>query len=565
MTVVERLIDLVRSGARELRAHRLGKDSQGQTNADIVTEINKKNGVSEGDRGAVIDLFMTSGHKALTRLITQYMASMNQDLNSNWHTLKPKRPKVVYGRLPENVDGTVECMGIGGMFAYLNVLYQAYKHGGKHCIVTNPHDIWTFSGWTIHPEEDMDQRLIAMFQTTSMIFHEWRRMLGLSHDPQSLRFKSLKIHYGRTVAMVKNDPKELLKLFKVVFRYVLYEFTDTKNHYARVNLERNAATINALKEMGLVGSDPDHNFIDMCGRVVFEVEGESRVNKKEKLKRQYALDGKKLSSKEVREIYGDRLKILEDMARGKIQAVQYPGGHFLVGFKDNALKASGKKDISVYGNAVATRITIDLEAKKYAVAIRTADGEEKTIVATNLLMALGGYDDDVITVDGISTLFVVRTENKNYRIHPTGMGEGGTIHIVPVWSVEGKEDGKFYYYHLGKATNGAILGRNPQEPKSLGEDKEFLTHLEAHIRRIMPENARLTWIAATECGRPVTAEQGYHVNRVRPYHSVPVQMENETPTSFEAKGGCGLGGNTAIIPEVQTILDQQPGNSNLDR
>jgi glycine/D-amino acid oxidase-like deaminating enzyme len=259
------------------------------------------------------------------------------------------------------------------------------------------------------------------------------------------------------------------------------------------------------------------------------------------------------------EIFGCRPEIITDMKRGGIRAALYPGGHFLVGFKQNAMKAAQELGVSTIEPAVAKAIRIDPMAKRHAVTIETADGKDKTIVAENLLMALGDYGKRVITVDGISTLFAIRTENKGYKIHSTGMGEGGNIHIVPVWKTEKKEEGITYSYHLGKGTDGAIVGRDPKQIKSLRHDEAFLTHLEAHVKRIMPSDGQLIWLAATECGRPVSARQGYSVETLQPEEGVlshsPLSAERNLPRSFVASGGCGLGGNTAIIPEVQRRLD----------
>ena len=195
--------------------------------------------------------------------------------------------------------------------------------------------------------------------------------------------------------------------------------------------------------------------------------------------------------------------------------------------------------------------------------LETPDGKDETIVAESLLMSLGGYDHHVITVDGISTLFAIRTESETYRIHATGMGEGGNIHLVPVWKTEIQKKRKTYFYHLGKSTDGAIVGRNPRQKKTLCRDEAFFTHLEAHIKRIMPPDGQLIWLAATECGRPVCAEQGYTIETLRPDKGGRRQdlsmPEKDLPRSFVATGGCGLGGNTAIVPEVQRILDKIHG------
>ncbi|MDY0042329.1 MAG: hypothetical protein RBS57_18625, partial [Desulforhabdus sp.] len=345
------------------------------------------------------------------------------------------------------------------------------------------------------------------------------------------------------------------KNLKVALQYVGLELMDAEKRYARINLQRNNATINALKEMERVGDDPNHDVVNMCGRVVFEVEGEGRSVWKNRLKEQFGLVGKRLTPMEVKAIYGVDIKIIDDMESGRISAFRYPGGHFVTGYRSNALRAAEEKNVLVYDNAVATKIIIDPRTKKHAVSLRLAGGEQKTVIADVLLVALGDYPADVITVDGVSTLFLVITDHDRYRIYPTGMGEGGTIHIVPVWSLQLSEKGKTRYYHLGKATNGAIMGRDPGRSKSLYPDRDFLVHLEAHLKRIVPADATFIWIAATECGRPVSAKQGYTVNPLKDEERNK-EFDLPMPLSFKATGGCGLGGNTAIIPEVQEILDR---------
>lgn len=525
------------------------------TNEAVVNEFNRNNGIKENERQAALNFFMASEHTPLKRLISQYTASMNQDQSADWQSRKPPRPAIVYGKLPANVDESVDILGIGGLFAYLNVPYQAFKHTGTYGLVTNPHDTWTFAAWTLHPEEDMDQRLVAMYRTAALVRNELRRMLRRSEGPRHPRFKSFKIDYSSAVRLFKEDPREFLKLIQVALEYVIHEFTDSEHRYARINLKRNAATIRALKEMGRVGNNPDRDIVNMCARIVFEIPEEPAVDAKKRLKREYGLEGRRLSIEEVKEIYGDSPQILDDMARGALQATQYPGGHFLAGFKENALHAVQARGGAVYDNAVATRITVDPETGKYAVTIRPADGQERTIMARTLLLALGGYDDGVIPVDGLSTLFVIRTANERYRMYPTGMGEGGNIHVVPVWTLERQEAGKTYYYHLGKATNGAIMGRNPRSPKRIYRDKDFFIHLETYLRKIIPQTSQLIWLAATECGRPVSAKQGYSVKPVQAAIHPP--EKEHLSNSFEATGGCGLGANTAIIPEVQAALDHQ--------
>ena len=81
--------------------------------------------------------------------------------------------------------------------------------------------------------------------------------------------------------------------------------------------------------------------------------------------------------------------------------------------------------------------------------------------------------------------------------------------------------------------------------KRVHPDKDFIAHLEIHLKKLLPPDSRLIWITFTECGRPVVAGQGYRIEPLRP----------GKPINFEASGGCGLGGNTPIIPEVQASLD----------
>jgi hypothetical protein len=470
---------------------------------------------------------------------------------------RPPQPEVICGTLPQTGAEQVDLLGIGGMFAYLNVLYQAHKHGGKHCIVTNPRDIFTFSGWTLHPEEDMDQRLIEMFETKTLALNEMKRLAGLAHGPESNRYKAFRLDYQDILLLAKENPKELIKNTKVSLQYAALELTDVEKSFARTNLERNAATIKALEEMGRIGSNPEHDIVNMCSRVVFEVEGEAKGEWKSRLKEQFGLLGEAISLEEIRTIYGADLDILNDIRAGNISAIKYPGGHFLTGHKYNALQAAREKDLVVFNNAIATKIIIDLEARKYAVSIKLGDGGQTIVTANVLLLALGDYAENVITVDGVSALFAVVTDNSEYRIYPTGMGEGGTIHIVPVWSYPLEQGGKKIFYHLGKATNGAIMGRNPSLPKSVHRDKALLTHLETNLKKIAPLNSTFIWIAVTECGRPVSARQGYTIEPLRLRKGWTSGAQPAAPLSFKATGGCGLGGNTAIIPEVQEILDRR--------
>ena len=525
-------------------------------NRDCVTQLNMVNSVSESERQAVLRIFQESGNPILVELFSHYLASMNQDIDAGWLAQALRPPEIMEGKLPDKVHEVVDIMGIGGMFAYLNVLYQAHKNKGRHAVVTNPRDIFTFSGWTVHPEEDMDQRLIEMFQTKSMVFNEMKHILGLSEGPRSVRYKAFRIDYRGMVGLMLESPGELTRNVKVALHYSLLELIDTEKRYAQTNLRRNAATLRALDEMGLIGDDPGRHVANLCGRVVFEVEGEAKIEWKSTLKEQFGVAGRRLTPSEVEAIYGANIPVLHDIRAGRVSAVRYPGGHFVTGYKQSALKAAKEKNILIYDSAAASRIIIDPEAGKHAVTIRLADGTEKTIVADILLMALGDFAKHIITVDGVSTLFAVITENSRYRIHPTGMGEGGTIHIVPVWSVEARKDGRTFHYHLGKATIGAIMGRNPSRPKSLDPDRAFLVHLETNLKRIAPPGATFLWVAATECGRPVSAYQGYTIGPLLDQRGrVKGPHQAKQALNFKATGGCGLGGNTAIIPEVQEILD----------
>jgi glycine/D-amino acid oxidase-like deaminating enzyme len=295
--------------------------------------------------------------------------------------------------------------------------------------------------------------------------------------------------------------------------------------------------------------------LNMEGRIVFELPDEPTVYLKKKFKSLYGLEGRTLSPEAVEATYGDRLPVCEDLKSGRLKAVSYPGGYFLAGFKENALGAAREKGVTVYDDAFVAKITIDSNAAKHAVEIWVG-GEKKTIIADIVLLAAGDYGHDIIPVDGISTLFVVRTENSAYRIRPTGMGQGGTIHIVPVWKLGSKEGEKTYLYHLGKATNGAIVGRDPRKPKSIYLDNAFYTHLETHLKRILPSDGKLIWLTFTECSRPVTARQGYVVGPLKRSDSKQTLIPGNVPINFEAAGGCGLGGNTPIIPEVQAVLDR---------
>ena len=543
-------------------AHHTYFDGPGKklTNERVVADLNRCNGVSEEQRQQTIRVFKSAQRPSMEKLIEVYVESMNQDRSTAWSDRRPAQPEVVYGAIPQDPDETFDILGIGGMFAYLNVLYQAHKHGGKHCIVTNPMDIFTFSGWTLHPEEDMDQRMIEMFQTRTLFINEVKGLLGLLEPPQHIRYKSFRIDYPQMLDLLRDNPREFVKNVKVALQYAALEVIDSDKRFAKMNLQRNRATLAALEQMGLIGDDPDTNIVNLCGRVVFEVEKESRVAWKHRLKEQFGLLGKQLSLDEVKSIYGAELKVFADMAQGRLSAVRYFGGHFNLGYKATALHAAKEKGLQIYDDAAVTKIIVDVHKGLHAVFVRLADGKQKTLVASTVLMALGDYGKDVITVDGVSTLFAVMTEHEHYRLHPTGMGEGGTIHVVPVWSMPHHEGGKTRYYHLGKATNGAIMGRNPRQPKSIHADREFLVHLESSLKKIIPPDATFLWLAATECGRPVSARQGYSVYPLQPKNECCDQTtctRSQGPLSFKASGGCGLGGNTAIIPEVQAILDRK--------
>lgn len=122
-------------------------------NERVVAEFNRCNGVSEEQRQQTIGVFKSAQRPSMDRLIDVYVESMNQDRSTAWSARRPPQPEIVHGATPQDPDGTFDILGIGGMFAYLNVLFHAHKHGGNHCIVTNPVDIFTFSGWTLHPRK----------------------------------------------------------------------------------------------------------------------------------------------------------------------------------------------------------------------------------------------------------------------------------------------------------------------------------------------------------------------------------------------------------------------------
>jgi hypothetical protein len=175
-------------------------------NQQVLQELNRANGITAEYWNDCLQWLLEQGDRNLRELIGRYIASMHRDQNPDWSTRKPAVPEIVRGAIPQSADETVDLLGIGGMSAYLNLLYHAHKHGGKHGIVTHPNDIFTFSGWTLHPEEDMDQRLIEMFRTKSMFVNEVKRILGLSPDPQSLRYKSFRIDYRGIIRSLGHDP-----------------------------------------------------------------------------------------------------------------------------------------------------------------------------------------------------------------------------------------------------------------------------------------------------------------------------------------------------------------------
>jgi len=68
----------------------------------------------------------------------------------------------------------------------------------------------------------------------------------------------------------------------------------------------------------------------------------------------------------------------------------------------------------------------------------------------------------------------------------------------------------------------------------------------ANLKKILPADAALIWITATECGRPVVADQSYRV-----------KSPSLKPLVIDIAGGCGLGGNTPVIPQVQKTLEKR--------
>jgi glycine/D-amino acid oxidase-like deaminating enzyme len=91
------------------------------------------------------------------------------------------------------------------------------------------------------------------------------------------------------------------------------------------------------------------------------------------------------------EIFGSRVEIINHMEKGGIRAMFYPGGHFLAGFKHNAMKAAEELGMVTFEPAVAKAIRIDPVARRHAVTVETADGKLKRIIADNLLMAFSGW------------------------------------------------------------------------------------------------------------------------------------------------------------------------------
>lgn len=516
------------------------------TNKTLLKAFNRKNGISDTEGEEILELFLQKGAKPVHDLLSKSIAAMNQDIFPEWMSRKPARPEITYGKIIDTADAAFDIIGIGGMFAYLNLLSFAFRHGGRHCIITNPNDIFTFAAWTLHPEEDMDQRLVPMFRTRWVAINELLRILRLSRKPDHLRYKAFTIDYSGSLRTLMNNPLEFVKLIKVNLFYILGEFSRAENRYAKINLERNRATVEALTAMGRIGEDPDYHILNLCGRIVFELPEEKTLPMKRYFKKTYGLEGRRLSEAEVVELYGERIGILEKVKSGRLHPVLYKGGHFWAGYKENALNAARSLGVEVFEEAAATRIIIDRYAEKCAVSFR-AGKQEKTKIAKMVLLAAGDYGRDIIAVDGVSTMFAVQTESKTYRLFPTGIGEGGTIHIVPVSTIRVQKGNKTLYCHLGKATNGAVVGRNSKTPKRVYRDSDFISHLESSLQHILPGDGRLIWLTLTECGRPVVSGQGYRVDGFGPHR----------PICFEASGGCGLGGNTPIIPQVQTALKKR--------
>jgi hypothetical protein len=151
-----------------------------------------------------------------------------------------------------------------------------------------------------------------MFQTKSLFVNEVKRILELSPGPRSVRYKAFRIDYRSMLGLMLESPGEFVKNVKVALHYSLLELTDTEKRYAKTNLTRNGATLRALEQMGLVGDDPGRHVTNLCGRVVFEVEGEARIEWKSKLKEEFGLVGKRLTPSEVEETYGASIGIIDD-------------------------------------------------------------------------------------------------------------------------------------------------------------------------------------------------------------------------------------------------------------
>jgi hypothetical protein len=515
------------------------------TNETVLYTFNKKNGVSYEKRAEVLDLFSQMAETPVQTLLSASIAAMNQDMTPAWISRKPKRPDISYGPIPTRTDGHFDIIGIGGMFAYLNLLYYASRRKGRHCIVTNPNSIFTSAAWTLHPEEDMDQRLVPMFRTRQLMTNEVLRIFHRNRKPDHPRYRAFKIDYPGALQTLIRNPGEFLKLLKVNLQYIAGEFSRVENRFARINLERNRATIHALEQMGRIGENPDHHILNLTGRIVFELPDEKTLPIKKRLKAEYDLEGRRLSAQQVIERYGTRLGILEQLNNGRQNAVFYKGGYFWAGHRENALDAARDMGAEVYADAAATRIVIDAKSGKSAVTVRYGT-REKTVTARAVLLAAGDYGRDIIPVDGVSTLFAIQTDNSKYRLFPTGIGEGGTVHIVPVASISVREKNVTQYLHLGKATNGAVVGRNSRMPKRVYPDRDLLLHLEHNLKEILPPDGQLIWLTFTACARPVVSGQGYRLDR----------YPRGAPICFEACGGCGLGGNTSIMPEVQKALER---------
>jgi hypothetical protein len=519
-------------------------------NRKVLLAMNRKNGVAEPERRAVEARFRAAGGPSLERIFDQYAASMDGDVHPAWTVSRPARPRYEIGPLPENPDLRVDVLGVGGLSAALNTLYQAHKHPGPCALITHPHDVWTFAAWTLHPEEDMDQRLVAMYRTFPLVVDELRGFLGLRPGPEKAAYKSFRIDYPELARLMVAAPGAFGNFLRVAGSYVFHEFTDHSLRFAHANLARNAATLFAVREMGLMGDRPDRDLIHPMGRIVYERPGEPTTPGKVHLKGMYGLDAIDLSPAAVGRAHGGKVPIMAEVAAGTVRAAGYAGGRFLPGFRENLFAALKARDGAVFEGAEARAVRRDPRTGRHAVIARTAAGGTVTVEAEHLLMALGRYER-LIAVDGISTLFAVRTTDPDYRLFPAGMGEGGNIHIVPAGTVHAREGEHGVHYHLGKATNGAVMGRHPLAPKRIAPDLDFWIHLEVNLRKLLPGDGRLIWLYASECGRPVSARQGYSI---RPIFAEKASA-SDGPVSLDISGGCGLGANTAVLPDVQALLD----------